>query len=150
MELASTNRELKMDDVEFGEKIAVENELLDVTNGEPSTVATNCSGNGYRVCLPIDIEVKDQKDIDAKLKLFFAEYKEKLKLPEFDNISDLPRIIKVPGEKKSEIRGGCIIYVANNQFRQESFGISKYYEIVGEYHDCSQCAGFKPRELPTQ
>jgi hypothetical protein len=55
------------------------------------------SGNGYRVCLPCDITVTNQEEIDAKLKLFFTEYKEKLKLPEFDNISDLPRIIKVPG-----------------------------------------------------
>ena len=55
------------------------------------------SGNGYRVCLPCDIEVTNQQNIDAKLKIFFAEYKEKLKLPDFDNISDLPRIIKVPG-----------------------------------------------------
>jgi P4 family phage/plasmid primase-like protien len=55
------------------------------------------SGNGYRVCLPLDIEVTDQANIDAKLKLFFAEYEQKLKLPDFDNISDLPRIIKVPG-----------------------------------------------------
>lgn len=55
------------------------------------------SGNGFRVCLPCDIEVTDQQEIDAKLKLFFAEFQNKLKLPDFDNISDLPRIIKVPG-----------------------------------------------------
>jgi hypothetical protein len=55
------------------------------------------SGNGFRVALPCDIRIKDQQVIDAKLKLFFEEYKQQLQLPNFDNISDLPRIIKVPG-----------------------------------------------------
>lgn len=56
------------------------------------------SGNGYRVCLPVEIDVTTHPDIANKNNLFFNEYKEKLKLPSgFDNISDLPRIIKVPG-----------------------------------------------------
>ena len=47
--------------------------------------------------MPCNIQVADQQAIDQKLKLFFKEYKDKLQLPDFDNISDLPRIIKVPG-----------------------------------------------------
>ena len=55
------------------------------------------SGNGYRVCIPCDIQIVDQHNVEAKLKLLFEEYNVKLKLPAFDNITDLPRIIKVPG-----------------------------------------------------
>jgi len=53
------------------------------------------SGNGYRVALPVDISFEDHKRIGAQLRAFFNEVKSVF--PFLENISDLPRIIKVPG-----------------------------------------------------
>jgi len=53
------------------------------------------SGNGYRVALRVDIPVYGHEKIGAQLNAFFEEAK--AEFPFLENISDLPRIIKVPG-----------------------------------------------------
>ena len=53
------------------------------------------SGNGFHIINKVDIKFDDYKQIDRKLKNFFKEAK--AVFPSLDNISDLPRIIRVPG-----------------------------------------------------
>ncbi|HUT17456.1 MAG TPA: hypothetical protein VMW84_04075, partial [Acidobacteriota bacterium] len=53
------------------------------------------SGNGYRLAYKLNIPISNHGEIDAKLKAFFAEIKREFSY--LDNISDLPRIIKVAG-----------------------------------------------------
>ena len=53
------------------------------------------SGNGYRLAYKLNIPISNHGEIDAKLKAFFAEIKHEFSY--LDNISDLPRIIKVAG-----------------------------------------------------
>ena len=55
------------------------------------------SGNGYRVCLPVEIDVTTHPDIANKNNLFFNEYKEKLKLPQALIISAISQeLLKFP------------------------------------------------------
>lgn len=60
--------------------------------GEPYV---DFSGNGYRVALPVDIDFEDHKKMNGQLKMFFDQVK--AEFPFLENITDLPRIIKVPG-----------------------------------------------------
>lgn len=53
------------------------------------------SGNGFHVINRVNISFEDHKQIDRKLKNFFKQAK--AVFPTLDNISDLPRIIRVPG-----------------------------------------------------
>jgi len=53
------------------------------------------SGNGYRLTLKVNLPTTNHTETTAKLQKFFEEFKGEFVF--LDNISDLPRIIKVPG-----------------------------------------------------
>jgi hypothetical protein len=71
-------------------KNQVQTHIKEQLNIEPYV---DFSGNGYHIALPCDLNTDRQGQID----MFFKEYKQALKIPEFDNMTDLPRVIKVPG-----------------------------------------------------
>jgi hypothetical protein len=53
------------------------------------------SGNGYHIGYKLDLPVTDAATLTTQLNTFFQEIKQEF--PYLDNISDLPRIIKIPG-----------------------------------------------------
>jgi len=53
------------------------------------------SGNGYRLSFKVNLPITNHEETTAKHREFFNEFK--TEFPYLDNISDLPRIVKVPG-----------------------------------------------------